>query len=66
MHAVRRLTPGMCRQRSVFENHPAAAFGGGGQACNVEVFDSSPDPDKFETPDFLLIKSSKSLVYYKL
>ena len=27
-------TPGMCRRRSAFENHAAAAaFGGGGQAC---------------------------------
>ena len=35
MHAVRRLTPGMYRRRSAFENHPAAAaFGGGGQACS--------------------------------
>ena len=42
MHAVRRLTPGMYRRRSAFENHPAAAaFGGGGQAwsnCNRLVF----------------------------
>ena len=35
MHAVRRRTPGMCRRRSAFENHAAAAaFGGGGQACS--------------------------------